>query len=305
MEDQSYDGGIWNKQAFELLKLLGWERIGDRDMDVLGDDNSKMGVDTIVCFNTPLKTRPQVAILEAKHYKTTSFSKSDIEDWLYRLDSKLVKLRNSEAFQDRFPMLTECTVLDTGLIVIWFHDTENYSNFNSKFKEILRQISISGRQRKAGTNKIYVVDNERLMRMFALVEELDEIRKTSEFNFVYSQAFTGGKPVKRSEVLTIENIFSDVLFGEEKTKDDIVKSHIFYFGKNDYNSLKLAKGAYAKTVNYDTSKEIILHVFNPDTDFRKIENDIKTNIFHEFKISIRKMGLNINLPTFILNIEDN
>ena len=307
MEDQSHDGGEWNRQAFALFQKFGWDRIGDRDMDVMGEDDSKMGIDTIVRYVSPLKTRPQIAILEAKHYLTTSFSKSKLEDWISRLDNKLTKLRNSETFKDRFPQIEECTVLNTGIIAIWFYDTEQYSNFNDTFKTILKQISISGRQRKVGLSNIYVIDNERFMRLFSMSVELDYIRKNGdvEFNFVYSQAFTSNHPVKRLPVLTIEGIFSDVIFGEEKKRDGSQKSHIFYFGKNDYKSLQTVKAIFAKTVNYTTEIPVVLHIFDVDPEFRKIEDDVRNNIFYGFNISIRKMGKNQNLPTFMLNDDDN
>ena len=307
MEDQSHDGGVWNRQAYALFQKLGWERIGDRDMDVLGEDESKMGIDTIVKYLSPLKTRPQVAILEAKHYLTTSFNKSKLEEWLSRLDTKLIKLRNSESFKEKFPALEDCTVLNTGIIAIWFHDVESYQEFKAKFKTILTQISISGRQRKAGLANIFVIDNERFMRLFALSEELDHIKANgdSEFNFVYSQAFTSSNPVKRIPVLTIEAVFSDVVFGEDIKHDGTQKNHIFYFGKNDYKSFQTVKAIFSKSVSYTTDIPLVLHVYDVDSEFRKIEDDIKNNIFGDFKISIRRMGKNQNLPTFMLNIEDN
>ncbi len=93
MEDQHYNGDVWNKEIFSLFKLLGWKRIGDFDMDVTGDDGKKMGIDTVVSFETPLKTKPQLAILEAKRYQTTSFTKTLLQDWLTRLDTKLVTIQ--------------------------------------------------------------------------------------------------------------------------------------------------------------------------------------------------------------------
>lgn len=306
MEDQPYNGGVWNRQAFTLLQKFGWKRIGDRDMDVLGDDDSKMGIDTIVCFESPIKTLPQIAILEAKCYLTTSFNKSKFEEWLTRLDTKLIKLRNSESFKERFPSVEECTVLNTGIIAIWFHDVEAYPEFNAKFKSILKQVTISGRQRKAGLSNIFVIDNERFIRLFALLEELDNISGDgrSNFNFVYSQAFTSNRPVKRIRVLTIESIFSDVIFGEELRHDGTLRNHIFYFGKNDYKSFQTVKAIFSKSVNYTTDVPVVLHVFDVDSEFRKIEDDIKNNIFNDFSMIIRRMGKNQNLPTFMLNIED-
>lgn len=47
-EDQGVNGTIWNKEANYILSWFGWETIGDIDMDVLGDDEQKYGVDTLI-----------------------------------------------------------------------------------------------------------------------------------------------------------------------------------------------------------------------------------------------------------------
>ena len=143
MEDQHYNGDIWNQEIVRLFQKFGWNRIGDFDMDVVGSDNSKMGIDTVLMFDTPLKSKPQLAILEAKRYLTTSFSKALLQEWLNRLDSKLLKLRNSDRFYDRFPVARDFTMSDTGIIAVWFSDTENYKDFHPKFLECLRQVTIS------------------------------------------------------------------------------------------------------------------------------------------------------------------
>lgn len=92
MEDQHYNGDIWNREAFALLKKFGWNRIGDYDMDVKGEDGKKMGIDTIVKFETPLKAKPQLAVLEAKRYETKSFNKVLLQDWIERLDKKAIEV---------------------------------------------------------------------------------------------------------------------------------------------------------------------------------------------------------------------
>lgn len=48
MEDQHYNGDIWNQEIVRLFQKFGWNRIGDFDMDVVGSDNSKMGIDTVL-----------------------------------------------------------------------------------------------------------------------------------------------------------------------------------------------------------------------------------------------------------------
>lgn len=304
MEDQSYQGDLWNSQAFRLLKEFGWLKIGDHNMDLPGTDASKMGVDTIVCFDTPLKTKPQLAILEAKCYATTSFSKSVISDWISVLDSKINRLRNSSKFYELFPKVTECTSLDTGIIAIWFHDTNEYESFNARFKEYLKLVQVSNRQKRGGAKKIFVIDNERFMRLFSLHETIRDIKKTGNFEFVYSPDFTSDTPTYRGPTLTIESIFSDVIFGTEIDKNNVEKSHIFYFGKSDYSSMAFLQHAYAKTMYWDKKYPIILHVYDAESQFRKIEPEIQANLFNEFDFKIKRMSKIINLPDFIINEPD-
>lgn len=263
MEDQHYNGDIWNKEAFTLLSLFGWSKIGDYDMDVSGDDEKKMGIDTIVSFETPLKTRPQLIILEAKRYLTTSFNKSYLQEWINRLDTKLLKLRNSNGLKQRFPIVEDCTILDTGVIVIWFADIENYNSFHDKFIEAMRQISLSSRQRKAGTNKIFVLDNVMFMKLFALQDVLRELKKDTDITFLYASRFINEEPISRSKVLTLEYMFSDIIFAESG-KGSTHKAYIFYFGQLNYISFELVYSAYSNTSLYDKDIPIDLYVYNKD-----------------------------------------
>lgn len=300
MEDQHYNGDIWNKEAYKLLSLFGWNKIGDYDMDVSGDDNKKMGIDTIVSFETPLKTMPQLAILEAKRYKIESFNKTCLQEWIDRLDFKLLKLRNSNDFKQRFPAVEECTVADTGIIVIWFSDTENYNNFHSKFIDIMKGISMSSRQRKAGINKIYVLDNTIFMKLFALRGAINELSPDYELLFLYPSRFINNQPITKRKTLTIEYIYSDIIFADSN-KNSTHQSFIFYFGQLNYQSLELVYEAYSNTSLFDKTIPISLYVYNADDEFRKIEPDIKERIFKDFDIKIMKMVANNTIPTFILN----
>lgn len=306
MEDQHYNGDIWNHEIVQLFEMFGWHRIGDFDMDVVGSDDNKMGIDTLVSFETPLKSKPQLAILEAKRYLTSSFSKSLLQEWLGRLDTKLLRLRNSDKFYDKFPGAGDCTIPDTGVIAIWFSDTDNYKSFHPKFLESLRQVSISNRQRKAGMNKIYVMDNERFMRLFALQSVVRSIDNNENLSFAYSPRFNNEEPFVNSKCLTIECMFSDVIFAERQVKTSEGSrstSYIFYFGDLNYNSFKLLKSAFSKTVGWNREKAIVLYVYDADSDFRKIENDIKERVFESFQITIKHMVRNSNIPDYILNEE--
>ena len=306
MEDQHYNGDVWNHEIFKLFHLFGWQRIGDYDMDVIGEDGKKMGIDTVVSFETPLKTKPQLAILEAKRYQTTSFTKTLLQDWLTRLDTKLLKLRNSDKFYETFPSTADCTIADVGIIGIWFHDTDNYKAFQPKFQEYLSQVGISTRTRKAGLNKIYVMDNTRFMKLFSLQTEINSIKSKGDLKFTYSPRFNNEEPLWKSSTLTIEYMFSDIIFAEQRVKENEKEktlSYIFYFGDMKYNSFEMLKSAYSKTIAWDRSKEILLYVYNPDDEFRKLEDDIKDKIFDTFEITIKRMLPSNNIPSFIVNAE--
>lgn len=306
MEDQHYNGDIWNHEAFALLKKFGWSRIGDYDMDLQGNDGGKMGIDTILKFETPLKNQPQLVILEAKRYETRNFNKSLLQDWIEKLDKKLIKLRNSEYFVEKFPDVDNCTIVDTGVIALWFSDIDNYNSFYPKFRDALAQISVSNRTRRAGVNKIYVIENTRFMRLFALYNAINNIedKETKEFNFTYSPRYIDDNPITRQKVLTIECIFSDIIFAESRHMGEVT-SYIFYFGQLNLNSFRLLKNAYSKTALWDKSIKIILYVYDADAEFRKIENDIKTTIFDGFTLQIMKMARNNNIPEFLLNLNEN
>lgn len=65
------------------------------------------------------------------------------------------------------------------------------------------------------------------------------------------------------------------------------------------------RNAYSKTSLWDKDIKIILYVYDADDEFRKIENDIKTDIFDGFTVSIMKMARNNSIPDFLLNMTEN
>lgn len=308
MEDQSYNGSVWNKQAYALLQNFGWRRIGDYDMDVTGHDHKDVGIDTIVSFETPLKTKPQLAILESKRYLTTSFSQSNLIDWIKRLDTKINKLKNSAEFQENFPIVTECTTLDTGIIALWFYDVMKFQEYYPTLQNYLSQITLTSRStRKAGLSKIYFLANDRLMRLFALDEVLRELTADGEKEvvFVYSPHFISWNCIQRSKVLTIESLFSDIIFAEIRDVNDKsnVETLIFYFGSKDLKSFEFVKRAFASTVQWEKSHPVVLYVYGADDDFRKIKPDVTGRIFEGFNIRICHLSENYQLPGKYQNID--
>ena len=142
------------------------------------------------------------------------------------------------------------------------------------------------------------------MKLFALQTAIRELSHRDNFRFLYSPRFCEDRPTERQSTLTIEYMFSDIVFAEQEIEEEGKRkelSYIFYFGDLNYNSFKMVKAAYSKTVNWDKRKEIILYVYNTDEEFRKIEPDIKERIFSGFNISIRKMQCINTIPNYIIN----
>ena len=52
-ENQGVLGDQWNDYANRLLKLLGWEHIGDKDMDITGSGGETYGIDAIARYESP------------------------------------------------------------------------------------------------------------------------------------------------------------------------------------------------------------------------------------------------------------
>lgn len=294
-EDQGVNGSIWNKEATKLLSLFGWKTIGDYDMDVQGEDGEKYGLDTILSFYTPIKNNPQSIILEAKRYNTESFSQAALQKWVDRLDKKLIELRNSEDFIEKFPELKECSLLDTGIIAIWFHNINDYRNFRPKFIEALENIVTSNRVRKAGLTKIFVIDNDIILKLCSLQVAISnyETDSKNKIEFYYPSILINDNPIARDETLTIEYIFSKVILAEAKgtTSENIV----FYFGEVNTYSFRQLRTLLTMCSFMDKEKSIRIFIYQTDeTEFRKIKPDID-EIFDDVNIKFQNMDNRIDL----------
>ena len=298
-EDQGVNGTIWNKEANYILSWFGWETIGDIDMDVLGDDEQKYGVDTFLKFESPVKHLPPCVILEAKSYQTSNVSKSIVQDWIDRLDKKLSKLKYSEKAQEKYPALTECATLDLGIIAIWFHDLDNYKSFRPKFVEILKSIKTSNRPKQSeGYHRILLLDNAQILKLCSLQNAIAKHNQEARslLQFYYPSFLMNDKPIVRSKVLTPEYIFSKVILAESKGQDGKGENVVFYFGDLQSSSFAYPlKNLLSKCGFMDKEKKIILYLYNTDNEFRKIKPDIE-KVFNEVEFTIKFMDNLSDLP---------
>ncbi|WP_347144437.1 hypothetical protein [Parabacteroides distasonis] len=302
-EDSQYKGELWNKRAIKLLNLFSWDMIGDSGMDLEGSDGEKYGIDSLYSFKDPAKDIPESLILEAKSYKTTSFSKSKLQEWIDRLNIKILELRNSEYLIERFPIFKDISTLKIGLIFIWFDDIENYKEYRQKFLEILSEIKVSSRTFRNGVyNKIYVIDNDlisKLCSLYTVVREFNE-----NFKFYYPSAFIHERAVQRSAVLSLDYFFSRFILGQLKSSGKRYDTNIvFYWGELDVRSFEMLKSILKSYSFVDQEFKLVIYKYKRDDDeFRKILPQIKKSYENEnIEFDIKDMNSCTELPIFIIN----
>lgn len=277
--------------------------IGDSGMDLEGSDGEKYGIDSLYSFKDPAKDIPESLILEAKSYKTTSFSKSKLQEWIDRLNIKILELRNSEYLIERFPIFKDISTLKIGLIFIWFDDIENYKEYRQKFLEILSEIKVSSRTFRNGVyNKIYVIDNDlisKLCSLYTVVREFNE-----NFKFYYPSAFIHERAVQRSAVLSLDYFFSKFILGQLKSSGKRYDTNIvFYWGELDVRSFEMLKSILKSYSFVDQEFKLVIYKYKRDDDeFRKILPQIKKSYENEnIEFDIKDMNSCTELPTFIIN----
>lgn len=298
-EDQNYKGDEWNNQAIKLLNHLNWKMIGDSGMDLEGSENRKHGVDCLYLFDDPSKNIPESVILEAKCYTTTSLSKTKLQEWVNVLNKKINELKGSEAIFKKFPILKEASNIKTGLIFIWFSDTEQYKSFRNKFLTMLSELETSPRNSKnTAIHKIYIIDNYLISRICSLISIVSSM---NNFSFYYPSDFIKEKPVKRTPVLTINYMFSKFILGQENV-DNIRRNIVFYFGKLTIDSFELLKSKLTAYSFVDSDSELVIYHYQRDEEFRKIAPEIiKSYVDNGVKLELKNMNLCYELPDFILN----
>lgn len=225
-ESQGKLGDNWNDCACRLLNLLGWQHIGDKNMDLTGSDDKEYGVDSILKYEVAGRSMKQTAVLESKRYAQTSIQNGTLKKWLERLKDKLGALRNSKELLNEYPELEECSPTNLGIVIVWVHDaTEEY--LNETFQNHVNNTVISTGARAGAYSRIMVLDNRRIVCLCSMIEAL---QKYSEYHYVYPSGIIDNDVITHNKTLSVEYMMSDVIFAEGK-KDGKESSIVFYFGE--------------------------------------------------------------------------
>lgn len=299
-EDQGVNGDIWNEEACKLFQILGWEKIGDSNIDVKGDDSKMYGIDTFLRYPSPHLSHPQSLILEAKRYATNNFHDSTLKKWIEILDKKIIKLRNSQELFEQFPILEESSTLNTAIIVVWFHDWNENHRFHKEYLSILSGIKISSHPKSTGIKKIVVLHNDIILKLCSLYDSMQRYKTESghEVLFFYPSSLINNKPVVRQNSISIEYIYSKIILAESKNINGVECKIVFYFGMLSLAAFKSLKAAIMPYSYIDKDRPLIIYIYTDDIDFRKIRPDVE-NLFEGINLTIKFMDHHASLPPYL------
>lgn len=295
-EDQGINGDMWNEQATALLTQFNWEKLGDSNIDLPNEEKGKSGVDGLFTYVDSLKNAvTEGVIVEAKRYKTDSFSASSLQSWITILDKKLTSLKNSEELQEKFPILADIP-LRTGIIVIWFHNVREYHNFKSTFQTYEANVKL-GRKNQA-PNKIYVLENDSILRLASLHLSIKALDTETGCRFQFYYPSVDLHSAKRSKILNINYMVSKFILGDFTDKKGTENKVVFYFGGLSIESFQRLKHALIYHSYIDIDKPLIIFTYHrDDEEFRKVKPEVM-KLFKEH-VELREMEILGDLPTFM------
>lgn len=269
-EKQGKLGDNWNNCAGRLLKKIGWQHIGDSNMDLPGSDDKEYGVDSIYKYTVAGKSTMQTVILESKRYQQSSVNASNLQKWVERLKEKLSQLRNSKELMNQFPELEDCSPTNLGIIMCWVHDGEK-KYLNETFQRYLESIIINTGAKSGAYSRIMVLDNRRIVNLCSMI---DELNKFDDYDFVYPSGIIDNDVLIKQKVLSIEYMMSDIIIAEGR-KDDKIFSVVFYFGQITESSVSSLLELLQVYQRIENKKLLVIYYYD------RIDNAI--DVINSFK----------------------
>lgn len=297
-ENQGVNGDIWNDKALQLLQLLGWDHIGDTNMDIPGSDGKEYGVDALLTSPTPKMSVSQCAVLESKRYSVESLKNGTIQKWINRLRQKLDAFHQSQKLMEEFPSLEECCPMNLGIIMCWVHDAPDEGYFENTFESYLNNTIINTAATHSSFKRILVLSNPRILRLCALAEIIQKSKYS--YRYIYPSQLLGDRPVVKSTVLTIEYAMSDFILAERSKKGE-TQLVVFFLGKLSSIGFKCLYEALIMYNLLEQGKKTIIYYYGSDAENRVALSEGKRR-FKEIDSDFRALTMfNFNTEPALLN----
>lgn len=284
-EKQGKLGDNWNDYANRLVKLLGWDHIGDKNMDLKGNDGEEYGVDSILKYKVAGKDTLQTVILESKRYAKTSIQSNTLFKWVKRLKEKLDGLRNSEELLKEFPEMDDCSQTNLGVIMLWVHDADE-SYLNGTFQHLLENTIITTGAKPGSYLRIMVLDNRRIVQLCAM---RDALKKFDDFNFVYPAGIIENVAIEQSQILSVEYMVSNIIIADA-VKDGKTSSLVFYFGEISESNMSLLMKFLSQYQRIEKNNPLLIYYYDKSDTVLDVINSYKNKDDYKNILDFRKLA---------------
>lgn len=284
-EKQGKLGDNWNDYANRLVEMLGWEHVGDKNIDLKGSDGEEYGVDSILKYEVAGKETLQTVLLESKRYAQSSIKNTTLPKWIKRLKEKLDGLRNSEELLKEFSELNDCSQTNLGIIMLWVHNgDENY--LNGTYQRYLENTIISTGARAGSYSRIMVLDNRRIVQLCAMVDSLNTF---DDYNFVYPSGIIDNVAIEQSKVLSVEYMMSNIIIakGDKGGKESSV---VFYFGEITDANVTLLMSFLSKYQRIDKKKPLLVYYYDKSDAALDVINSFKSKEDYKDILDFKKLA---------------
>jgi hypothetical protein len=241
-EEQTVQGNRWTKRAVTLLESLGWQLKGDVNIDIpctIHPGRSQdHGIDSFLTYFDPYQNCLIGVINETKHYAWDNVSQSKIQEWVDTLIETLDCVPHTDEFVKRLNF--DRAKIDTGLLLIWYHDRFE----KEKFYSYLKNLKIP---RKLKSLRIYILSNDQILKLYSISHAIKlillELSDSEKFD-IYYPSYPKTDSFKSSNFIGLEYFRSKFIFGKlikvEKFNGGSRSKNItvvFYFDQLDYDCL--------------------------------------------------------------------
>lgn len=283
-ERQGKLGDNWNDYSNRLAKLLGWQHVGDKNMDLKGADGEEYGVDSILKYKVAGKEIMQTVLLESKRYAMSSIKATTLFNWIKRLKEKLDGLRNSEELLKEFPELDNCSCTNLGIIMLWVHDAdENY--LNNQYQNYLENTSFSTGAKSGSYLRVMVLDNRRIVQLCAMY---DELKSFDDFNFVYPSGIIDNIAIEQNKVLSVEYMMSKVIIANGRKNDKEI-SLTFYYGTVTDANMTILMTFLSKYQRIEKDKPLYVYYYDKSDSVIDVINSFENKDSYKGFLRFKKL----------------
>jgi hypothetical protein len=303
-EDEAVSGDRWNQRANIFLSALGWEQVGDSNVDIVCSEcNRKHGLDSVFLYEVGQES--QLVFVEAKTRKWENAYKAEIERWCRNLAEKMQHVPYAPDFRAKFPAIPSRTAYDTGLIILWINDEDNFDP--DQMTQRLRAVRLP--EYRKNPKRIFVLSNQKILFICAVIDKLRRLRASDRFcEVAFHLPPYGNFDSTTTTTLPLEYIYSKVIFAtarrryQEKSGEHWHELNIvFYSGAVDYESLDLLRLVLRRFQMGDLNRDLHLNFVELTDSTRSAMAQFRRDFENQIAgdVIIDKLTLPATLPGWL------